>query len=228
MKQTQYDRTEMLLGKEAFARLREKRVLCFGLGGVGGHCAESLARTGIRTIGLVDDDVVDLTNLNRQILALHSSLGRQKTEVMRERIQDIDPSIEVRAFPVRLTEENLDEFCLAEWDYIVDAIDDVPAKLALIRCAVELGVPVISCMGTGNKMDPSRLQVADLSKTHTCPLAKAVRKGLRERGIANGVKVVFSDECPARSIPGKSPASNAFVPAGAGILMASVVVSDLL
>ena len=232
MEKTQYDRTKMLIGTEEFQHLRGKKVICFGIGGVGGHCTEALARMGVGVIGIVDSDTVDLTNLNRQIIALHSTVGRRKTDVMEERIHDIDPDITVEKISFRLTEKNTDAFRIGGWDYVIDAIDDVSAKVALIEKSTELGVPVISCMGTGNKMNPSRLRLEDISKTHTCPLAKAVRKRLREKGITKGVTVVFSDEEPARKEHGNEkypcPSSNSFVPASAGLLLASAVVSDLI
>jgi len=214
----------MLVGEDGFARLRSGRVLIFGVGGVGGYAAEALARTGIGTIGLVDDDTVDVTNLNRQIIALESTLGLPKVNVMKDRIAGIDPETEVAAFHRRLTAETLESFDLSAWDYIVDAIDDVAAKVLLAEEAVRLGIPMIASMGTGNKLDPSRLKVMDISKTHTCPLAKKVRKELRDRGIHH-LKVIFSDEPPYRT---GGVSSVAFVPGAAGLLIASEVVKDLL
>lgn len=225
------DRTERLLGTKAMEHLTKMRVLVFGIGGVGGHVVEAFTRTGIGTIGIVDCDVVDITNINRQIIALQSTLGRPKTEVMESRMRDINPSIRVIAFPVRLTQETLPLFRLADWDYIVDAIDDVKAKLLLIEESKELGVPIISSMGTGNKLNPSKLQVTEIGKTHTCPLAKAVRKELGKRGIKD-LKVVFSPEEPRRGGGQEEgthfPSSIAFVPAVAGLLIAGEVVNDFI
>lgn len=226
-----YDRTGLLLGMDAIALLQEKKVLVFGIGGVGGYVVETLARVGIGTIGIVDDDLVDITNINRQIIALHSTIGQPKTRVMMRRIEDINPSIKVIAFQKRLTAESLQEFHLANWDYVVDAIDDVGAKLTLIKETKSLGIPIISSMGTGNKLDPTRFQVADIRKTHTCPLAKVIRKETNRLGI-QGLKVVFSPEEPSRKdtslFESRVPASIAYVPAAAGLVIASEVIKDLL
>lgn len=221
----------MLIGTEAMETLKRKKVIVFGVGGVGGFAVEALARTGIGTVGIVDFDTVDITNINRQIIALQSTVGRRKTEVMAERIAAINPDIQVRTYPARLTADNLEDFSLEDYDYIVDAIDDVPAKLLLIEAAAARGVPILCCMGTGNKLDPQRLRIAPIEKTHTCPLAKRIRKEVRDRGI-KGVNVVFSDEEPDRKeFPedgSKAPASISFVPAAAGMLLASKVVRDLI
>ena len=228
---TIYDRTRMLIGEAALEKLRQSSVIVFGIGGVGGFAVEALARTGVGTIGIVDSDRVDVTNINRQIIALQSTVGRLKTEVMEERIVAINPDTAVRSYACRLTAENVASFDLADYDYIVDAIDDVPAKLVLIAQADRLGKPVICCMGTGNKLDPQRLRIAPIEKTHTCPLARRIRKELRLMGI-RGVNVVFSDEEPGRAeYPeegGSAPASVSFVPASAGMLLASRVVRDLI
>ena len=224
----QYSRTTMLIGEQAFLRLKKSRVIVFGIGGVGGFVTEALARAGIGTLGIVDFDRVDITNLNRQIIALHSTVGRLKTEVMEERIAEIDPGIAVRAFPLRVTEDTIEDFCLADWDYVVDAIDDVAAKLMLIQKAKERGKPVISSMGTGNKLDPSKFQIADIEKTHTCPLARTMRREISKMGLKK-VKVLFSPEQPTRADDKKTPtASISFVPASAGLLIASEVVKDIL
>lgn len=226
-----FRRTERLIGAENLEKLARSRVLVFGIGGVGGHLIEALARSGIGTLGIVDKDVIDPSNCNRQIIALQSTIGRPKVEVMKERLLDIDPQIDVRSFELCVTEENLSVFHFEEWDYIADAIDDVPAKLALIKEAKEQGIPVISSMGTGNKLDPGRLRVATIDKSHTCPLAKKLRKELGKIGIKD-LKVVYSDEPPVRpeSYEGEAvtPASIAFVPASAGLLIAAEIVKDLL
>ncbi|MDO4552061.1 MAG: tRNA threonylcarbamoyladenosine dehydratase [Bacillota bacterium] len=228
--ETIYDRTAMLLGRQAVEILQKKAVIVFGIGGVGGFVAEALARTGVGRLGLVDADTVSVSNCNRQIVALHSTLGRPKAEVMEERIRDIDPHICVQAFPRRLSEETLASFRLEDWDHIADAIDDVPAKLLLIREAVRLGKPVVSAMGAGNRMDPTAFQVAEISKTHTCPLARAVRRELNREGLGH-VKAVFSPEAPGRAETAgedRTPASVIWGPASAGLLMASEIVKDLL
>lgn len=225
-----YDRTELLIGKVAMDSIKDKRVIVFGIGGVGGHVVEALARTGVGTIGIVDFDFIDITNINRQIIALQSTVGKSKVEVMAERIADINPEIKVILFQVRLTPETVDSFQLGRWDYIVDAIDDVAGKLTLINEAKSLGVPIICSMGTGNKLDPSRFQVADIQKTHTCPLARAIRKETGKIGIRD-LKVVFSPENPHREQQSQDgsndPASIAFVPAAAGLLIAAEVIKDL-
>lgn len=225
-----YDRTELLIGKVAMDSIKDKRVIVFGIGGVGGHVVEALARTGVGTIGIVDFDFIDITNINRQIIALQSTVGKSKVEVMAERIADINPEIKAILFQVRLTPETVDSFQLGKWDYIVDAIDDVAGKLTLINGAKSLGVPIICSMGTGNKLDPSRFQVADIQKTHTCPLARAIRKETGKIGIRD-LKVVFSPENPHREQQSRdgsnNPASIAFVPAAAGLLIAAEVIKDL-
>ena len=237
----QYSRTRLLLGAEGVECLRNARVILFGLGGVGGYTAEALARSGIGHIDLVDDDTVSLTNLNRQMLALHSTIGKYKVDVAADRIRDIDPTIEVRTYKTFFLPETTDQFDFSQYDYVIDAIDTVTGKLALIVKAKEAGVPVISCMGTGNKLDPTAFRVADISKTSGCALARIMRKECGKRGI-KGVKVVFSEELPLtpeedpcespepqregssrRSLPG----STAFVPGTAGLIMAGEVIKDL-
>lgn len=244
-----YQRTRRLIGREALEKLQNSRVLVFGLGGVGGHLTEALARSGVGTLGIVDSDRVDPTNCNRQIIALQSTIGRLKAEVMGERLRSIDPAIRVEEFSLRLDPSTLDSFDLASWDYIADAIDDVPAKLLLIREARRLGVPIVSSMGTGNKIDPSRLCLSTIDKSHTCPLARTIRRELGREGIRD-LRVVFSDEPPIRpteeALPGEAgvggaedlkagakagasaPASISFVPATAGLLLASAIVRDLI
>jgi len=222
-----YERTEKLIGGEKLDKLKCSKVIIFGLGGVGGHITEALARTGVGNIDIVDYDVVDVTNANRQIIALKSTLGKYKADAFKDRIADINEDINVGVFKEKLTDENIDSFSLGSYDYIIDAIDDVHAKIVLIEKAKALNVPIISSMGTGNKINPSKFKVSDISKTHTCPLAKKVRKELGLRGIKK-VKVVFSEEVPEQF--GGSfgpPASIAFVPAAAGLLIASEVIRDL-
>ncbi len=219
-----YQRTAALLGEEAVERLRSCAVLVVGLGGVGGYIAESLARAGVGTLGICDFDDVDPTNLNRQILALNSTIGLKKTQVCAERIKDVNPGCNVKTFCFKLGADNINELSIEDWDYIADAIDDVPAKIALIAAAGRAGVPFITCMGTGGKIDPSRFRIADISKTHTDPLARSVRRQLRELGI-EGVKALFSDEEPMAL--GRPVPSISYVPACAGLMIGGQIIRDL-
>jgi tRNA A37 threonylcarbamoyladenosine dehydratase len=237
----QYSRTRLLLGEDGLSKLRRARVAIFGLGGVGGYVAEALARSGIGQLDLIDDDTINLTNLNRQVLALHSTVGMAKVEAAKNRILDIDPSIQVRTFQTFFLPENAAEFDFSQYDYVIDAIDTVTGKLELIARAKNAGTPIISCMGTGNKLDPTLFRVADISKTSGCALARIMRKECAKRGL-KGVKVVYSQELPLepqvdpnefqeaqregssrRALPG----STAFVPGVAGLIMAGEVIKDL-
>lgn len=235
--QDQFSRTRLLLGEAALEKLAKCRVAVFGVGGVGGYVCEALVRSGVGAFDLVDDDQVALTNLNRQIIATHSTLGRDKVEVMAERMRDINPAVDVRPRRCFFLPENADGFPFDEYDYVVDAVDTVAAKLALIEKARGHGVPVISAMGAGNKLDPGRFRVSDISKTNTCPLARVMRRELHKRGIDH-VKVVWSDEPPvqpmgeAEDAPAgharrSTPGSTAFAPAVAGLMIAGEVVKDL-
>lgn len=227
-----FSREELLIGKKGIERLWGAKVAVFGIGGVGSFAAEALARGGIGHITLVDGDTVSLTNLNRQLIATRKTIGRQKTEVMAERIQEISPETEVECYPAVYCAENRELLDFAEYDYIVDAIDMVTSKLLLIERAKAAGTRVVSCMGTGNKLDPTRFEVADISETSVCPLAKVMRKELKARGISD-VKVVFSKEPPLtpalsaeegkRQIPG----SFSFVPPVAGMILAGVVIREI-
>lgn len=221
-----YSRTEALFGKEAVGKLRKCRVAVFGLGGVGGYVVEALARSGIGGFVLFDNDKVAESNLNRQIIALESTIGRYKTDVMRERIADIDPTAEVVTHNVFYLPENADSYDLSGCDYIVDAVDTVSAKLEIIVRAKRLGIPVISAMGTGNKTDPERLVTTDIYKTSVCPLARVMRRELRARGVES-LKVVYSQEEPKKGL-GRTPASCAFVPSAAGLIIAGNVVRDII
>ncbi|MBR2342779.1 MAG: tRNA threonylcarbamoyladenosine dehydratase [Clostridia bacterium] len=221
-----YTRTEMLLGKEGVERLRASRVIIFGVGGVGGYATEALARAGVGNITLVDFDRVSVSNLNRQIIATHSTVGMYKTEAMRDRILDINPSAAVTAVTAEYTEETSTDFKLGEYDLVLDCIDSVRSKISLIAAAKAAGVPIISSMGAGSKLDPTRFRVADISKTHTDPLAKAVRTGLRKLGITS-LTVVFSDEEPIRRDGERTVGSVSFVPSAAGLVMASEAVRML-
>ncbi len=238
-------RTKLLIGGEPIARLSYSKVAVFGVGGVGSFCTEALARAGVGTLHLYDDDTVSESNLNRQIVALHSTLGQPKAEVMAARVKDINPDCQVRAIRMFYLPGNADQVDLGQYDYVVDCIDTVAAKLDLVTRCTALQVKIISAMGTGNKLDPTAFAVTDLSKTQGCPLARVMRKELRKRGIHH-LKVVYSREeprSPARPIEAEAPAgggtrpgttarrdtpgSISFVPAAAGLVMASAVVRDL-
>ena len=224
-----FSKAELLLGKDKLEKLKNARVAVFGIGGVGSFAAEAIARGGVGHIALIDGDVVSMTNINRQLIALHSTVGREKTAVMAERIHDICPETEVAEYPVNYTAENRDLIDFASYDYIVDAIDMVTSKLLLIEEAKKAGTEVISCMGTGNKFDPTRFEVADISKTSVCPLAKVMRKELKDRGI-KGVKVVYSKEIPMKPADSdetarrQTPGSLSFVPPVAGMILAGEVI----
>lgn len=220
----QFIRTEMLLGEEAMKRLAGARVAIFGLGGVGGYVCEALVRSGVGAFDLIDNDKVCLSNLNRQIIATQKTIGRYKVEVMKERMLEINPVVQVRTFPVFFLPENSGDFCFSQYDYIVDAVDTVTAKLELAVRAKESRVPVISSMGTGNKLDASRFQVADIYETKVCPLARVMRHELKKRGIES-LKAVYSEEIPAEK--SSTPGSTAFVPPVAGLIIAGEVIKDL-
>ena len=226
----QHARTAALIGEDALSRLSEARVAVFGVGGVGGYAAEALARSGVGKIDLIDADRVSITNINRQIIATHKTVGQYKTEVMKSRINDIDPTIEVRTFNIFFDNNTLHLFNFSDYDYVVDAIDSVKSKIELIASAKAAGCSVICAGGAGNKLDPTAFTVADISKTEVCPLCRAVRIELKKRGI-KGVKAVFSKELPVcDNISDGSrhaPASIAFVPSVVGLIMASEVIKDL-
>lgn len=232
----EYSRMELLTGEEGLMRLRKARVAVFGIGGVGSYTVEALARCGIGTLILVDNDVVSLTNLNRQLIALHSTIGQAKTKVMKERIRDIDPEIVVHTYETFFMEDTADLFDFGSYDYVVDAVDTVAAKLLLIEKASETQIPVISSMGTGNKLDPGRFEITDISRTSVCPLARVMRRELKKRGIRK-CKVLYSREEPVRirnseeskGTAGRPvPGSISFVPGTAGLMIAGEVVRDLL
>ena len=232
----QYIRSEMLLGQDSTAQLKQKRVAVFGVGGVGGHAAEALGRSGIGTIDLFDNDTVSVTNINRQAVAVHSTVGRLKVDVMRDRLLDIDPQITVNTYPIFYLPETADQVDLSVYDYIVDCIDTVSAKIDLAVRANNLGVPIVCAMGAGNKLNPMAFEVTDIYKTSVCPLARVMRRELKARGVKK-CKVVYSREearIPLDLEGGKqegrraTPGSLPFVPAAAGLLLASTVVYDLL
>ena len=224
-------RTEMLLGQENVQALQGKRVIVFGIGGVGGYVCEALARTGVGQIDLVDNDTVSLSNINRQIIALHSTVGRPKVDVMKERIADINPQIKVSAYNVLFTPESSGMFDFSAYDYVVDAIDMVSAKIELVLCAQRVGTPIIASMGTGNKLNPCAFKVSDIYKTSVCPLARVMRTELKKRGVKR-LKVVYSEETPVQQAGAEGgkrvPASCAFTPSVAGLIIASEVIKDLI
>lgn len=230
----EFSRTELLLGREKVERLARARVAVFGIGGVGGHVVEALARSGVGTLDLIDNDTVSLTNINRQMVALHSTIGRAKVEVMKERVKDINPQAQVHTYQTFYLPENAEQFDFSRYDYVVDAIDTVTGKLQLAEAASRAGTPIISSMGAGNKLDPTAFEVADISKTSVCPLAKVMRRELKKRGIGH-LKVVYSKEKAMTPI-GRSeedvqkrqiPGSCAFVPSVAGLIIAGEVIKDL-
>ncbi len=246
----------MLIGKDGIARLKAARVAVFGIGGVGSYALEALARAGVGALDIVDSDAVSVSNINRQLIALDSTVGRLKTDVAKERVHDIDPTIVVNAYPLFFLPENAHLFDFSAYDYVVDAVDSVKAKLELVRLCDEAGTPIISCMGMGNKLDPTRIEVADIFKTSVCPLARVMRTNLKAMGIKH-LKVVYSKEPPIAPIPadGSSqtkedksydmqsgandntqnvaprkqiPGSVSFVPSVAGLIMAGEVIKDIL
>lgn len=228
-----FSRTENLIGEAAVERLKNARVAVFGIGGVGGYVVEGLARAGVGAIDLIDNDKVALSNINRQIIALHSTVGEWKTEVAARRIKDVNPDIKVRTKNLFFLPETADEFDFDGVDYVVDAIDTVSGKIALIERAKSKNIPVISSMGTGNKLDPTAFEVADITKTSVCPLARVMRRELKKRGIEH-VKVVYSKEEPKTvgkvdEKTGKAiPASISFVPSVAGLIIAGEVIKDII
>lgn len=246
---TQFSRTELLFGKEAMGKLKNARVAVFGIGGVGGYVCEALVRSGVGAFDLIDDDKVCLTNINRQIIATRKTVGKYKVDVMKERMEDINPDVDVRVHKCFFLPENADEFTFDEYDYVVDAVDTVTAKISLVMKCKEAGVPIISSMGAGNKLDASQFKVADIYKTKVCPLAKVMRRELKKRGVKK-LKVVYSEEQPTRPIedmaiscrtncicpPGAEhkcterrdiPGSTAFVPSVAGLIIAGEVAKDI-
>lgn len=229
--QQEFSRTALLLGEEAIKKLSESRVAVFGLGGVGGYALEALARSGVGTLDLIDADTVSITNVNRQILALHSTVGRLKTEVAAERIKQINPLICANERNIFFDANTCESFDFTQYDYVVDAIDTVTSKILLIERCKAAKTPIISCMGTGNKLDPTGFKVADISKTKTCPLSRILRHELKKRGIEN-VKVVYSEEQPNNATVDEggrhAPASVAFVPPAAGLVIAAEVIKDLI
>lgn len=226
IRQDQFQRTRRLIGDDAMAKLAAARVLVFGVGGVGGYVCEALARAGVGRIDIVDKDVVDITNINRQIIATYATVGQPKVEVCKDRMLSINPELVVEARQCFYLPEKAEEFNFADYDYIVDAVDNVTAKIDIICRAKAAGTSVISSMGTGNKLDPTAFKVTDIEKTKVCPLAKVVRKELRQRGV-RGVKVLYSEEEPVNTGM-RTPASISFVPSAAGLIIAGEVIKDLI
>ncbi|MBQ1270920.1 MAG: tRNA threonylcarbamoyladenosine dehydratase [Clostridia bacterium] len=226
-----YSRTAMLIGEDAVMKLRRSHVLVCGVGGVGSFICEALARVGVGHLTLLDFDTVSMSNINRQLIALTSTVGRNKAQVMADRIADIDPDTKVDVLDMFFSSENADEVLSKGFDYIADAIDTVPSKLCLIEEAHRREIPIISSMGTGNKLDPSRFRITDISKTSVCPLAKKVRYELKKRGISHH-KVLFSEELPIKPDYAegerKVPASISFVPSAAGLMIAGEIIRDLI
>lgn len=230
-----FSRTALLLGDEALARLKNARVAVFGVGGVGGYAVEALVRSGVGALDLIDNDTVAQSNINRQIIALNSTVGQYKADVAAKRVLDINPECDVRAIKVFYMPETADEFDFTRYDYIIDAIDTVKGKLALARQAQDAGAPIISCMGAGNKLDPTAFEVADIYDTSICPLARIMRKECRARGIKR-LKVVYSKEMPAlpvkkleeQTVRRDTPGSVSFVPSVAGLIIAGEVIKDLI
>ena len=233
-----YSRTELLLGKQAMEKLKNAKVAVFGLGGVGGYVLEALARCGVGALELVDHDTISITNLNRQILATHATIGQSKAAAGKARVLDINPDIQVTAKDTFFGPDTAEKFDFSRYSYVVDAIDTVTGKLALITAAQAAGVPIISCMGTGNKLDPSRFQIADISKTTMCPLARIMRKECAKRGIRH-LKVLYSTEDPISQMQTDNPeelpegrrsltGSVSFVPSVAGLMIAAEVIKDLI
>ena len=225
--ENQFTRTEMLIGSNALEKLSNSRVAVFGIGGVGSYIVEAFARAGIGSIDLIDNDNINITNINRQIIALHSTIGKDKVSVAKERILDINPKCSVRTFKTFFSPETSNSFNFAEYDYIVDAIDSVTGKLELITKAQSANISIISCLGTGNKLHPEMFEITDIYKTSVCPLAKVMRTELKKRGVKS-LKVLYSKELPIKTEGQRIPASISFVPPVAGLIIAGEVIRDLI
>lgn len=227
-----FSRTDMLIGSSALEKLKNSRVALFGVGGVGGYVAEALARSGVGSIDIIDNDTVSPSNINRQIIALHSTIGKSKTAVCGERLRDINPEIKVTEIKKFVLPENINEFDFSLYDYVIDAIDTVSGKLAIIEKAYKENIPVISSMGTGNKLEPTRFEITDIYKTSVCPLARVMRYELKKRGVKK-CKVLYSKEEPRKPKANEDgsrpvPASISFVPSVAGLIITGEVVKDLI
>ncbi len=225
---SQFSRTENLIGSDALKKLQNSRIAVFGVGGVGGYTVEALARAGVGTIDIIDSDKVDVTNLNRQIIALHSTVGKLKVDVMKNRILDINPNAVVNTYPILFLPENSNTFNFSEYDYVVDAIDNVTAKIELALKCQEANTAIIAAMGTGNKLDPTQFEVTDINKTSVCPLAKVMRYELKKRGVKK-LKVLYSKEIPHKNEnEPRTPMSISFVPSAAGLIIAGEVIKDII
>ena len=229
MKMNEFARSELVLGKNSIEKLKNKKVMVFGIGGVGSYVCEALARTGVGNITVVDNDVVSESNINRQIIALHSTVGMNKVDVIEARIKDINPDCNVIKKQMFYLPENADEIDFSGYDYIVDAIDTVTAKIDIICRAADLDIPIISCMGTGNKSEPSMLEITDIYKTNVCPLARVMRRELKQRGIKK-LNVLYSEEKPIlpEADNPRVPGSVAFVPSVAGLMIGGYVIKELI
>ena len=222
----QFERTKNLIGEIALKKLENSHIAIFGIGGVGGSAAEALIRAGIGKIDLIDNDTINETNLNRQIIALQSTLGQYKVDVMKARALDINPNIKICTFKTFFDKETINEFNFSKYDYVIDAIDSVKSKLLLIETCKDLNIQIISSMGTGNKLDPTKFEISDISKTSVCPLARVIRVELKKRKIKN-LKVLYSKEIPAKTGQ-RTPSSISFVPPTAGLIIAGEVIKDLI
>lgn len=231
----QFSRTEMLIGTENLEKIKSKKVAIFGIGGVGGYVVEGLARAGIQEFVLIDNDEISITNLNRQIHATHKTIGKSKVQVMKERIKEINPNAKIKTYQIFFMQNSKEKIIDETIDYVVDAVDTVSAKIEIITVAKKQNIPVISCMGTGNKLEATKLEIADISKTSVCPLAKVIRKELKQRGITN-IKVLYSKEEPIKPkfqvseqfIRKQIPASISFVPSVAGLIIAGEIIKDII
>lgn len=222
-----FQRTEALIGQDALLKLNKSHVAVFGVGGVGGYVVEALARSGVGEITLIDNDIIKASNINRQIIALHSTIGESKTQAFSKRIADINPEIKVNTLNLFVLPENINEIDFSCFDYVVDAIDTVSGKISIIEKCNESNTPVISSMGTGNKLDPTMFEVTDINKTSVCPLARVMRYELKKRGVKK-LKVLYSKENPVKNSNGRVPASISFVPSVAGLIIAGEVIKDII
>jgi len=225
--ENQFSRTEMLIGKDALDKLSKAKVALFGVGGVGSYVLEALVRAGIGNIDLIDNDDVNITNLNRQIIALHSTIGKSKVEVGEKRAIDINPNVKIKTYKTFFSPENSEEFDFSKYDYVIDAIDSVAGKIELVIKSQNANIPIISCMGTGNKLHPEMFEISDIYKTSVCPLAKVMRNELKKRGVKK-LKVLYSKEIPIKQAGQRIPASISFTPSTAGLIIAGEVIRDLI
>ena len=225
--ENQFTRTQTLIGEKALEKLSKAKVIVFGIGGVGSYTIEALARAGLGNLDLVDNDEINITNINRQIIALHSTIGKPKVEIAKERILDINPNVNIKTYKIFFSPETSKEFDFTRYDYIVDAIDSVTGKIELVLKAQKANIPIISCMGTGNKLNPTMFEISDIYKTSVCPLAKVMRTELKKRGVKK-LKVVYSKENPIKHSGQRIPASISFTPSVAGLIIASEIIKDII